>query len=99
MTTNAIVINRGSDLAAYAIWPGSPSAPLNLTGWTVSVYEPHFALAGHLTVTVGDAAAGRIDIAMDWQPDMPMGREMVFRLQIVNGSQNLTSPVIMIEVQ
>ena len=97
--TNTVKINRGSARSVKIIWPGSPTTPMDLPGWTVSVFEPHPALDGHLTLTITDAAAGEISGALDWQDDMPMRDEMTFRAKIVNGSANMTTPLITFEVQ
>lgn len=100
-------INRGSDLTFTMTWrepspdPNNPLAgdPLDLTGYTFTVYEPHPAIAGHLTITPVDLSVGALSGRLEWQEDMPTGRIMNFRIRAVFGTDNPTTPKFMVTVK
>jgi len=60
----------GADLAAIVTWPDGSGGAADLTGCTVDVLRPSAPLAGRLTATVSDAAAGKIALAMAWHDDL-----------------------------
>lgn len=99
--TNTVTINRGSDLSFYMIWPDGNGGAMDLTGWSVDVYEPSDDIAAFLTVDITDKTAGRIDGVMQWDEGMPKPKlmPMSFRLRIRKGEQDKTSPIIKIGVQ
>lgn len=95
-----MVINRGSDLTFTMNWkqPGG-TAPYDLTGATVAAFEPHPSIAGHITLTVTDAAQGAVSGRVEWQDDMPTGRVMHFRVRVSIGSDDTSTGKIWVTVK
>lgn len=99
-----IILNRGGDQTFQVFWPHATSTdavfvPLNLTGYTVEAYDVHASLLPNLTLTIGDAAAGRIDGRIEWAESLPVGQLMLFRVRITSGANNESSPQIPVIVQ
>lgn len=94
-------LNRGSDLQFAGFWPSAPGSMqgMNLTGYTIDVYQPHPALAGHITLTVTSATDGTFAGVIEWQDDMPVGAIMSFQVRIVQGGVSLTTPAITVLVE
>lgn len=84
-------INRGSDLRATMTFADAAGAPVDLTGYTVAIYEPHPAIADHLTAQITDAAAGKVTLTMQWADAMPTGRIMHFRVRVTAGEDDVST--------
>ena len=66
-----IPLNKGSDLRWSGIWRDKETgAAINLTGYAVSLFDPHAFLVGKLTVTITNAVTGAFAMAMDWDAEM-----------------------------
>lgn len=107
--TNTYDLPRGSDGRARAFWPDASgsSSGMNLTGYTVDLFDAHPALLGHMTVTLenptgatlADPASWQIAYEIDWQDDMPAGALMWFILRITapDGFRQ-TAPAVTVNV-
>lgn len=84
-------INRGSDLRATMNFSDATGAPVDLTGYTVAIYEPHPAIADHLTAQITDAVAGEVTLAMQWADTMLSGRVMNFRVRVTAGEDDVST--------
>ncbi len=84
-------INRGSDLRARMTFADAAGAPVDLTGYTVAIYEPHPAIADHLSAQITDAAAGEVTLTMQWADAMPTGRIMHFRVRVTAGGDDVST--------
>lgn len=94
---NILPINKGSDSDLDVQWyedETEASAVLDLTGFTVEVYDVHSALAGHISVAIPTPANGKTPIAINWQDDMPSGAIMHFRLRISDGRRTSTEEIV-----
>jgi len=85
MTT--IKRNEGGDIAINVAFYGPPSQGGNLgpefdiTGWTVLIYRPTAQLLGRETVTVTNAATGKVQIVFRSEGSFGAGTE-AFSLQL-----------------
>lgn len=95
---NEITINRGSDLTLTGVWRDATGAAMNLTGWTIEVFEPH-PYAQAMTVEWVNAATGQYRAALPWSNAMATGRIANFRLRISRDGEDRSSPQIWIVVQ
>lgn len=90
----AIPLNRGSDLRSVVTWTDEAS-PINLTGYTVALFEASTELDGLLTVGFGDRAAGETTLAMDWSLNFLTGAGLNFRIRLISpsGIKTTTDPI------
>jgi len=95
---NDLALNRGSDLKFTGVWRDEAGAALNLTGWTIAVFEPHPSAAG-LVVAWTNAAAGVYEASLPWSDGTPNGRVVNFRLRISKDGEDVSSPMIYVRVQ
>ena len=84
-------INWGSDLDTGITLLRPDGGPLDLTGCVVDVIRPHPSLVGRINLAVTNAAAGRVNIRIEWDDAMLMGRFMTFRLRVSLGQHNTTT--------
>lgn len=92
-----ILINRGSDLTFTGTWRDENGAAMNLTGWAIADYDTVAAAQGKITAQWVNAALGTYTVTMQW--DDAMGNSVQFRLKISNGSNDITSPQILVVIQ
>jgi hypothetical protein len=81
--SDTITLPLGGDFDYAFTWRGGDGAALNLVDYDLEVFEAHPALTGFITAVITDAATGRVGGRASWQPDMPEGRQMTFRLRLV----------------
>lgn len=97
MKHDELTLNRGSDLDFKVIWPDGEGRA-NLAGYSVDGYDVHKRLAENLVLSITDAAQGEITGRINWRDDMPVGREMHFRVRITIGEHTQTTPLIWVNV-
>lgn len=90
MRETIYTINRGSDLDFVLQWPDNDGNPMDLTGWSVSVFEPSNGIADHVSALIVDAETGTIQVRIEWQ-DGNKGRGGTFRLQVSQGTENAST--------
>jgi len=86
-----IEMNWGSDLDVPLTIKNDDGSPMDLTGRTVDIIKAHPELADSITLTVTTAAAGRVNVRVEWADTMPAGRIMSFRIRVTLGSDNKTT--------
>ena len=96
MSIDFITLYKGSDLNFTFYWPGD----VNLTGYTVSLYDAHPTLAGRLVLTIEDAITGYISGYMKWDEDITFKTPMTFRPRVHSSADDSqqTLPVFTIRV-
>lgn len=67
MSDSTFRVNRGSDLTFSYNHPDGAGGNADLTGWTVSIFEPSSFIADAITATLEDPASGLIQIRVDWE--------------------------------
>lgn len=97
MSTSTFTVNRGSDLTFELNWPDGPSANADLTGHTVSVFEPDKRLDGLISATLTDAPNGAIRVRIEWADNLPSKTPMRFRIAIANGQEIQTTNQLAVE--
>lgn len=85
--SNKFELNRGSDLTTTFNWPDGAGGNADLTGYTVTIFEPAPALADYITATITDEATGLISIRVEWSDTFKTGQLMRFRVQISLGTE------------
>lgn len=96
MTT--VTIQRGSDLRLTGSLVNADGTPIDLTGYTVVLFEATAELGAAVTVT--DAAAGAVSIVAEWRDSWKSGRGMSFRVRITSPSGVDTAfPKLSVNVQ
>lgn len=93
----SLVLNKGSDLNFKINWPEGTGRK-DLTGYTVDLYDYSINLPSYLTLTVTDPLQGEITGRLEWDENIPIGRNMYFRVRISLGSEQQTTPRVWIEV-
>ena len=79
---DAIPLTVGGSQSATITWPDGAGGAANLTGYDVAAFDVHPDLAGHITVTMLNAATGQIAVKMLWAEGMPVGQLMHFRIRL-----------------
>lgn len=95
---NTIPLNRGSDCSFGGTLTDDQGAPINLTGYTISAFEASTELAGFLTLTIVNAAAGTWSGHIEWDDGFKNGAYMQFRILFSVGSDRKTTPAIWVDV-
>ena len=97
--TDTVELNRGSDWVFGSTLTDEFGVPINLTGYTISAFEPSPELAPHLTLSITNAAAGVWSGRVEWNAAFPNGKRMQFRIMFTLGINNETTPQIWIVVK
>lgn len=97
MATSTFAVNRGSDLTFDLNWPNGPSANADLTGHTVSVFEPDPRIEGLVSATLTDPANGAIRVRVEWADGLPSNTPLRFRLMTASGTENQTTNQLAVE--
>ena len=97
MPTSTFAVNRGSDLTFEMNWPDGPSANADLTGHTVSIFEPDHRIEGLVSATLTDPANGAIRIRVEWADGLPSNTPLRFRLMTASGAENQTTNQLAVE--
>lgn len=97
MATSTFAVNRGSDLTFDLNWPCGPSANADLTGHTVSVFEPDHRIEGRVSATLTDAETGAIRVRIEWADGLPSNTPLSFRLMTTSGTENQTTNQLAVE--
>ena len=95
--SQTVTIFRGSDIAHKAIITDAQQNPINLTGYTVRLFEASPELGAVLTVT--DAAAGEVEVSAQWQDTWKTGRFMSYRIQISLNGRDDAWPEVWIQIR
>lgn len=80
-----IPLNRGSDLRATVVW-SDEAGPINLTGYTVALFEASAELSARLSVGFGNRAAGEVTLTMNWSDEFLTGQGLNFRIRLTSAS-------------
>lgn len=99
MEENVIPIYRGSDCVFAGVLSDELGTPIDLTGGTISAFEPSPVMAPHLTLAITNAVAGAYSGRIEWNDAFPNGQNMQFRLKFTIGGDDKTGPVVWVNVQ
>jgi hypothetical protein len=78
-----IPLGRGGHATFTFTWPNGAGGGADLTAYGLVPFEPHEALAGHVTLSITNPPTGQCSGTILWQDDMLDGRVMTFRLRLV----------------
>jgi hypothetical protein len=96
---HVLQLNQGSDCAFAGTLRDDLGVPVNLTGYTISAFDPSPELAPHLTLSITDAVSGAWSGRIEWDAGFPDGMRMRFRIKFSSGLNDQTWPPIWIDVQ
>ena len=91
------IINRGSD---YII-DGQhidEAGPVNITGATLSVFEPHATMAPHILLTKVDPLVGTFTCKIKWSDDFPHAVAMPLRIKFAWSDRDECFPPVYLRV-
>jgi hypothetical protein len=71
--------------------------PFDLTGWTVAIFEPSAQLGSNISVSVDNAAAGRVIVRIEWANSYPVGVVHEFRIKVSKDGEDVGFPQIQLE--
>ena len=91
--------NRGSDVDFTLVWKDSDNDPADLSGYTVQVLDVTPELADYLTVTIADAATGRVTGRIEWDDSLEAGVNYRFRIQVSLSVQDDSTNLIEVTYQ
>jgi hypothetical protein len=88
--TEPLQLVKGANLASTG------TIGLNLTGFTLSVFDEDSTIAG-ITVTLTNAATGAFSLAMAWR-ELAVGSTHTFRIKWVSpgGVPSTTKPIVIL---
>ena len=95
---STIPLNRGSDLTFQGSYRDSAGAALDLTGFTLAVYDAPAWATGMVLEWV-DAATGTFRGTLQWSEAIPLGRRTSFRVRITSGTADYSTPQIWVNVK
>jgi len=82
---NGIRANRGSDLEFSFIWPDIEGEPLDLTGWTLGVFENSSELDDLIEVSTDDPESGTVLVRVEWDAALLVKNNYSLRVKAVSG--------------
>lgn len=99
MANNIIKLNKGSDFLATIIWGDESGSAVDLSGYTIAVYDADDYIASNMSATITDAASGEITLSMQWSDDMRIGKDQhCFRLRLTQGTYDVSTNRLFFEV-
>lgn len=95
---STIPLNRGSDLTFQGTYRDNAGTALDLTGYSIAVYDPSPWASGMALEWV-DASVGSFSGRLEWSESIPLGRRTSFRIRIAISGTDLSSPQIWVNVK
>lgn len=87
MSDSTFHVNRGSDLSFAIAWPNGAGGAADLTGHTVTIFEPSPFVEDAITATLVDAVNGTIQVKIEWESiTNNKTAEHSFRVRIDDGA-------------
>ena len=96
---NIIKLNYGSDFLASFPWLDEHGNAVDLTGYSVAIYDADDYTQANMVATISDAPNGVISLSMEWDDDMPQNKEARFRVRITQGTYDTSTSKLYFEVQ
>ena len=96
---NIIKLNYGSDFLASFPWLDGNGNAVDLTGYSISVYDADDYTQANMTATISDASNGVITLSMEWNDNMPQNKEARFRVRITLNDYDVSTNKLYFEVQ
>ena len=91
-------VTSGADAQFDATIRNADETPVNLTGFAPGIIDASQLIAGRLTATITNAAAGQFRITLEGTDPLPAGNYR-FRVQMTgSGMQSIATPRLTIEV-
>ena len=95
--SNTINLNLGSDLSFTGVWKDENGAAMNMTGYSISLFNAHPMLANAVIVWT-DAATGAFSLVCQHRADWFIGRVMSFRIRVSLGALDISSPEVWVNL-
>lgn len=94
---NIINTNLGSDLIFAGVWKDENGNPMNMTGYTIALFNAHPLLSG-ATITWTNAAVGAFSFVCQHRSDWFVGRNISFRIRVSLAGLDVSSPEIWVKM-
>lgn len=94
-----IKLNYGSDFNVSFVWRDEIGNAVNLTGYSVAIYDADDYTQANMVSTISDAPNGVVTLSMEWMDAMPTDKEARFRVRITNGNDDVSTNKLYFEVQ
>ena len=76
-----LTVNRGTDILLNIDYTDENNDPVDLTGYTFSVFEPSSSLEGRVTITPEELSTGVISVTIAWLHTIDNTVTHSFRIQ------------------
>lgn len=97
--SNVIKLNKGSDFSSVIIWRDASGDAVDLTGYTVSIYDADDYIADNMTANITDAANGEITLGLQWSENMKTSKNThYFRIRLTQGAYDVSTNKLYFEV-
>lgn len=93
MSGPLITVARGSDVTMTVTIP-TTDGPFDLTGWTVSIFEPNPRLVGAVTIVNIEPIDGKVTLKIEWVDKLPIATVHSVRLRLTSGTSDVAIPEI-----
>ncbi len=93
--SRTLYLNPGSDFAETVVATDESGAPVDLTGSTASIADACAAVDGQIALTLPDAAAGQVRLAVTWDDAWPLLPGIIGRargLLVAGGAESASLP-------
>ena len=87
-------IFRGTDIVEDCFYVDEGNAPIDMTGFTFSIFEASSEFAGLISIAEKDLAGGVISIRLDWLDTFSSGVKHGFRIQASRGEDDIGSQLV-----
>ena len=99
MVTNVIKLNKGSDFSSVIIWRDANGDAVDLTGYSVAIYDADDYIADNMTATITNAANGEITLGLQWSESMSTRENQhYFRIRLTQGAYDVSTNKLYFEV-
>jgi hypothetical protein len=91
-----IKANRGSDVTFSFIWPDIEGNPLDLTGWTLGLFEASSELDELVEVSSDAPEDGIVLVRIEWDDALLPKNNYALRIKATSGSDQITTNLIQV---
>jgi hypothetical protein len=94
---NTIDLNLGSDLAFTGVWKDENGAAMNMTGYSIALFNAHPMLSESV-IAWTNAATGAFSLVCQHRADWFVGRVMSFRIRVSLAAVDISSPEVWVSL-
>jgi hypothetical protein len=87
-------INRGTDIKRDFEYVDADGLPIDMAGFTFSVFEASSEIAGLISISETDLAGGVVSIRVEWANTLSSGIKHEFRIIATLGEDDIGSELV-----